>query len=351
MLNELGVGLYRGLKNLELDNLKKANIFVGSNNCGKTSILEAIILSGLFDDVELLLDALVSRHHGFSMDLLESLFPIDHEEPLICLKSRWNGKEETLYTHLTFAQEQVIDKNGPGVVNDLISLFFDYSYGKENGKDNLNGNFKAQFEETGDNFRIRIGKSKKNTLNMKIPCKFISFSRFDNSNRFLKDLDNILDNNLRQQLIEILQIFDPCITNFELIGANRIIKLFKEENKKPLTLYDYGNGMYKAFYIGMSALLAKNGILLIDEVEAGIHNKALRNFISKLMQVCEKNNVQLFMTTHSLEAIDVLLEDCKEHLEDTAIYHIRKGKDKTIAKRYSGNKLLNLRNEIGFDVR
>lgn len=109
--------------------------------------------------------------------------------------------------------------------------------------------------------------------------------------------------------------------------------------------------MYKAFYIGMSALLAKNGILLIDEVEEGIHNKALRNFISTLMQVREKNNVQLFMTTHSLEAIDVLLEDCKEHLDDTAIYHIRKGEDKTIAKRYSGNKLLNLRNEIGFDVR
>ena len=351
MLNEFGVGGYRGLKDLELDDLKKVNIFVGPNNCGKTSILEAIILSGLFDDLELLLDALVSRYHGFSMDLLESLFPIDYDDPIICLKSRWNGDEEILHTHLTFDQEQVIDKKEPGVINESLSLFFNYSYGKENSNDTLKGNFKVRFEETGDNFRIGIGESKKNTLKMKIPCKFISFSRFDNSNRFLKDLDNILDNNLRQQLIEILQIFDPGITNFELIGTNRIIKLFKEENKKPLTLYDYGNGMYKAFYIGMSALLAKNGILLIDEVEAGIHNKALRNFISTLMQVCEKNNVQLFMTTHSLEAIDVLLEDCKEHLDDTAIYHIRKGEDKTIAKRYSGNKLLNLRNEIGFDVR
>ena len=39
MLNEFGVGGYRGLKDLELDDLKKVNIFVGHNNCGKTSIL------------------------------------------------------------------------------------------------------------------------------------------------------------------------------------------------------------------------------------------------------------------------------------------------------------------------
>lgn len=241
MLNEFGVGGYRGLKDLELNDLKKVNIFIGSNNCGKTSILEAIILSGLFDDLGLLLDALVSRYHGFSMDLLESLFPIDFDDPIICLKSRWNGDEEILHTHLTFDQEQVIDKKEPGVINESLSLFFNYSYGKENSNDTLKGNFKIRLEETGDNFRVGIGESEKNTLKMKIPCKFISFSRFDNSNRFLKDLDNILDNNLRQQLIEILQIFDPGITNFELIGTNRIIKLFKEENKKPLTLYDYGN--------------------------------------------------------------------------------------------------------------
>lgn len=37
--------------------------------------------------------------------------------------------------------------------------------------------------------------------------------------------------------------------------------------------------MYKAFYIAVAALLAKDGILLVDEVETGIHNKALEHFI------------------------------------------------------------------------
>ena len=74
MLNDFKIGSYRGLKELEINELKKVNVFVGPNNCGKTSILEAIILSGLFDNAELLVDALVARYHDFAPELFEALF-------------------------------------------------------------------------------------------------------------------------------------------------------------------------------------------------------------------------------------------------------------------------------------
>lgn len=208
-----------------------------------------------------------------------------------------------------------------------------------------------RFEETTDNYQISIGKSKDNHLNCSIPCKFISFSRFDSSERLLKDIDAILDQNLRDDLIQILKIFDRDIINFEVIGKSRTIKIFKRKQEKPLTIYDYGNGMYKAFFIATSALLSQDGILLVDEIEAGIHSKALTEFISKLLEVCHRKNVQLFLTTHSLEASDIILDDCKNELEDIAVYHIKNQKNGTTARRYSGKKLINLRNEIGFDVR
>lgn len=136
-----------------------------------------------------------------------------------------------------------------------------------------------------------------------------------------------------------------------MIGKDRTVKLFKDDQPAPLTLYDYGNGMYKAFFIAASALLAKNGILLIDEIEAGIHSKALKNFIEKLLDVCSTNNVQVFLTTHSLESIDIILDDCQSRLKDVSVYHIRKKKEQTNAKKYGGEKLFTLRSEIGFDVR
>ncbi len=196
-----------------------------------------------------------------------------------------------------------------------------------------------------------MGKSPNNILDMHIPCKFISFSRFDSSLRLINDIDKVLDLNLRRELVDILKIFDEKIINFEIIGKDRTIKLFKEGQNTPLTLYDHGNGMYKAFFIATSALLVKDGILLVDEIEAGIHSKALADFIKKLIDVCSINNVQLFLTTHSLESIDIILDDCQGRLDDVSIYHIRNDKKQSVAKRYSGAKLMALRNEIGFDVR
>lgn len=349
MLNEFTIEAYRGLKNLELKDLKKVNIFVGPNNCGKTSILESIILSRLLDNTDLFISTLVSRYHGFSIEFFESLFPVDKEQ-VITLKSRLCNEERTLQTDLKYKRESLVVNNESDVVHDLCRLLFRYSY---EDTPELADRYEFRFEEEGGGrYHIERAKPRNNKLKMPVmPCKFISFSRFDNSNNFLKDLDIALDNNLRQQLIDILQIFDKHIINFELIGANRIVKLYRDNGEKPLTLYDFGNGMYKAFYIGMSALLAKDGMLLIDEVEAGIHNKALYDFVEKLLLVCEKNNVQLFLTTHSLEAIDVFLDAAGKDLEMVSAYHIRAGEGKTVAKRYSGKKLVGLRNEIGLDIR
>lgn len=91
--------------------------------------------------------------------------------------------------------------------------------------------------------------------------------------------------------------------------------------------------------------------MLVNEIEAGIHSKALKNFIGKLLNVCTSNNVQIFLTTHSLETIDIILDDCPDRLNDISIYHIRNQRNQTLTKNYNGEKLLTLRNEIGFDVR
>lgn len=35
MINDVKIGAYRGLKELEIKELKNINVFVGPNNCGK----------------------------------------------------------------------------------------------------------------------------------------------------------------------------------------------------------------------------------------------------------------------------------------------------------------------------
>lgn len=348
MIKDFNISNYRGLQNLTLQDLNKINVFVGPNNCGKTSILEAIILSGLFDDVDLLVDTLTARYPGFSPEYFESLFSIGWA-PIICLNSRMENTDKFLHTYLMYEKNQIISKDKAASKSTVFELQFLYGYG---GTNEHQDKFFLRFEDKDEGFRIETGKALDNILeNQYIPCKFVSFSRFESPARLISDIDKILERNLRQELIDILKIFDDKITNFEIVGKNRTIKLFKENQNAPLTLYDYGNGMYKAFFIAASALLAKDGILLVDEIEAGIHSKALRDFIQKLLDVCSIYNVQVFLTTHSLESIDIILEDCQSRLNDVSIYHIRNKEKQTVAKKYSGEKLFTLRNEIGFDVR
>ncbi len=348
MIQDFVVNSYRGIESLNLEGLNKINIFVGPNNCGKTSILEAIILSGLFDDVDLLVDTLISRYHGFSPEHFESIFPVGRK-PVICLKSRMYGSDNVLHTHLLYEKGQRINKDESAIRSNIFELRFLYGY--EGVNEEKQDKFFVRFEEGEDAYKVEIGKSSDNVLELHIPCKFVSFSRFESAARLINDIDKILDRNLRQELISILKIFDDKITNFEIVGKDRTIKLFKENQDTPLTLYDYGNGMYKAFFIATSALLSKDGILLVDEIEAGIHSKALKNFLEKLLAVCVANNVQVFMTMHSLESIDIILDDCRDRLNDVSIYHIRNQEKNTVAKKYNGEKLSKLRNEIGFDVR
>jgi recombinational DNA repair ATPase RecF len=42
---QLKIENFRGIKSLEIDDLARVNLFVGRNNCGKTSVLEAIFFA------------------------------------------------------------------------------------------------------------------------------------------------------------------------------------------------------------------------------------------------------------------------------------------------------------------
>ena len=74
MIKDFLIGSYRGLNKVTLQNLSDINILVGINNVGKTSVLEALAFSGLFDDGELLIQTLVSRYQQISVDFIKDMF-------------------------------------------------------------------------------------------------------------------------------------------------------------------------------------------------------------------------------------------------------------------------------------
>ena len=73
MLSKLRIDGFRGIRDLEIDRLSQVNLIVGDNNCGKTSMLEAIQLlrSGSAANIYR-----VARHEGICIFHLRIRFLI-----------------------------------------------------------------------------------------------------------------------------------------------------------------------------------------------------------------------------------------------------------------------------------
>ncbi len=100
--------------------------------------------------------------------------------------------------------------------------------------------------------------------------------------------------------------------------------------------------------IALTLPLAKNGIFLIDEIETSIHFSALSKVFTWLIKACKINKTQLFVTTHSLEAVDAMLEADSEKDEVVAF---RLNDDNKPPQRFAGELLQRLRSNRGLDVR
>ena len=156
------------------------------------------------------------------------------------------------------------------------------------------------------------------------------------------------------QTKDLLQIFDPDVIDIQLASflTNRATLYInhKELGIAPLTVF--GDGMRRAALIAGALIhLQGGGVLLIDEIEAGIHVKALKKVFAWLVNAARELNVQVFVTTHSLEALDAIVATSSDHLEDTVAYHLSPSANETRVKRYSGELLNRIRGERGLDVR
>ena len=70
----------------------------------------------------------------------------------------------------------------------------------------------------------------------------------------------------------------------------------------------YGDGIKKILYILNKLFDATDSILLIDEIETGLHKKYYDMLLPVVFSLASKLNVQLFIATHSIEVIEAILK-------------------------------------------
>jgi AAA15 family ATPase/GTPase len=122
-----------------------------------------------------------------------------------------------------------------------------------------------------------------------------------------------------------------------------------------MPLSTFGDGIKKILVLSNAIAEAAGGILLIDEIETAIHKKYYDDIFHFIVKACKAFGVQAFITTHSLEAIDGLLEtqDYTAQLEEDAITVItlKRENNRTCSRVLAGREVAENREAFGFEVR
>ena len=171
-------------------------------------------------------------------------------------------------------------------------------------------------------------------------------------------LNAMLENaELYEQLLTVLKQYDEDIVsiNYDNSEGNMpgrgVYKILSKAHKKALPLNVYGDGMKKAVLIMSAAIAAKDGVLLIDEFETAIHTSAMERTFRWIIETCKRLNVQVFLTSHSKEAIEKLLKCSSECIDDIAVYTLSKRENRTAVRRLDGRRAIELQDNMGLELR
>ncbi len=145
-------------------------------------------------------------------------------------------------------------------------------------------------------------------------------------------------------------MFDNGIIRISVASENRRPYLKIEHRKLgDVPLMIFGDGMKRMLFIAAALVTARKGFLLLDEVESGIHAFVLPEVMKWLLGAARAMDIQLFATTHSLEAVDAVLQAALEAQDEFVTYRLNK--EDHIARRLNFDLLTDLRVKGGLEIR
>ncbi|MBC7973362.1 MAG: AAA family ATPase [Myxococcales bacterium] len=385
-ITDLVVDCFRGLRGVSLTDFARVNILVGPNNSGKTSVLEILSLAANPLDPERWMRVATRRDPlGFALRAgfkrLRWLFPQDSNNDLA---SSYDGRlafsvKGELPVHELRATYRDVRSLAGGSPAQVFSASDGAPPNVTASGDALPALADFGAERNGATIEIDITEGSAGGAARRESFTWWEDERFELPRvapvasvpiQVITPHDHLFPgaaasySEARRSgnadgISTILSLVDPRITGIEVLAAPGTSRqrpeatiYLRDRSAGLLPLEAFGDGIRRVLLIATAIASARNGILLIDELETAIHISALGNAFHWIVEACEANNVQLFATTHSLEAIDSLLaaDDTPEN-EDIVGYRLETTHQTVTVRRYGEDLLRRLRIERGVEVR
>jgi AAA15 family ATPase/GTPase len=359
LFKDLKVSNFRGFKDVELKNLSKINVIVGTNNTGKTTLLEAFFVATGIGSAEL--TSRLSLFRGIKdvkmgWTSMYSNCNIDDSIHLSAhlLKPKQHRKLEItpLYESEETGKEVTVDKLSTSSVGSSFRTKMEYNGLKYSiqVKDAHSDKFKSyeSIMKTAEN-RLTMKHATKYTEKMKavMICPRTIITEIG----LAKHIEDLQVEKSFDHVLDALQSVEPSLQDITLGTDGAILCDIGLERMVPLGVL--GNGISRMLHTLAAFVDARSGLLLIDEIENGLHHSALDKYWSAILRSASQMQTQLVCTTHSMECINVLCKVLKESdmsIDDLTVYRVEKNNQTHSIIDYSG-KELDLAMENNWEVR
>lgn len=312
MVNTLNMLRFRGFDSYQLTGLARVNLLVGKNNCGKTSILEAV-------------EFLISR--GSAPALSESaLRRSNYDED----GANWRFADRTNVSRLFYGHEfssgasfelsslgdshrltaKIVRLDDVGKAADrwesMTMRKEQFRQGKESmpvfGLSFVSDGQESTIAPLSENGAV-LGRYFRPVSRNEREGKAVHFLDF--APRSMRAAWNKLVALRRDtEIVKAMRILIPDIDSVHFLAGNRRSGVLVGRQGRPcLPIGTYGDGMTRLLAISLALAATEDGCLLIDDIDTGFHWTVMQDLWRLIVQTAERSNVQVFATTHSFDCV------------------------------------------------
>jgi AAA15 family ATPase/GTPase len=340
---------FRGFDNLIIEDFSQINLFLGKNNSGKSSVLEALfLLMGMSNP---LLPDNINRFRGLNIkdasDFKYLFHKLNFNNNPEFKGVFYNSTERNLKLNPIYGKIKGIEGEKRNIISEEASIDASTASPKARGIE-LEFSIK-QKQSRKESFKTsmvlnypEISQTLNNKYREELHAVYISGNNNDLSS--LVRYSEILKRKKGDVVLNALKLIDPKIESIQALPDGLFFSYKDIDELLPSNIS--GDGVRKYLNIVTTIAEKENSIIFIDEIENGLHYMAHKLLWKSIIVMATEFNVQLFITSHSIETLRCLKEllEEEEHInsqDKLSVYKLKHTKNsgiKTYRYSYSGFK-------------
>ncbi|WP_426756478.1 AAA family ATPase [Myxococcus sp. Y35] len=361
LFTSLGLKNYRGFRNLSVPDLTRINLFVGTNNSGKTSFLEAVELLAASPNL-MAISRSANRRGEYILQQGE-----ERSSPEVDISHLFHGHTFTegsafalsgeRDTRVTFECAVVATSLGerssqqalplPETLESTPSEDLALLLTFDGRQEILPLTPSGGLPRAPSVYRRAVGQPSPEQTTPPTPVTFLTTESLE-AFRLAKLWDSIVLTQDEEKVISALRIIEPSVERIAFLTGDTpryaslgaiVIKLAGLAERVPLG--SMGDGIRRLLALTMALARSERGYFLIDEIDTGLHHSVMLEMWRLVIGMASTLDIQVFATTHSLDCVRSLAWLVSEEpdlcSDLVSLHRLSRGGDTTV--RYSAQEL------------